>query len=74
MTDRDIDEMLSIDPTIASVLDNCVKVCRKRGEWVSAEIYQKALDEIRKRDKKIKHLQGKLFIERVKSGNLEEEE
>ena len=64
---QDINEMFSIDSTIDSVLANCVKVSRQRVEWVAAEIYQKALDEIRKRDKKIKYLQHELWKERIKN-------
>ena len=57
-----LDRMMGIDPTIDSVLDNCARVSRKRGEWVDAEIFQKAADEIRKRNEKISYLLGVLSI------------
>lgn len=72
MNEYNIDRLLSINPLIAPALDHCAKVCKARGEWIEAENYMKAADEIRKRDEKIKYLQETLAKERLESGNFKE--
>lgn len=72
MNKHNIDRLLSINPSIASTLDHCAKVCKARGKWVDAENYMEAANEIRKRDEKIKYLQETLAKERLESGKFKE--